>query len=108
MAIKDYRRDVACIIHHVDVDDGGYFRDAGKHFATESTIKESWKAIVKSRVSTILQLLHLLPSPLNLHFSIQLSHILLFHQLQVPDNIRVRAFFVENLSGPILQMLGAK
>ena len=56
-AIKDYPRDVACIIHHVDVDDNGFFRDAGKHFATQSTIKESWNAIVKSRVSTISQLL---------------------------------------------------
>ena len=69
IAINDYRRDVACIIHHVDVDDNGYFRDAGKHFATDSTIKESWDGIVKSQVSTIftldpfvLQLLHLPPS----------------------------------------------
>ena len=53
IAINDYRRDVPCIIHHVDVDNNGYFRDAGKHFATESTIKESWDAIVKSQVSTI-------------------------------------------------------
>lgn len=53
IAINDYQRDVACIMHHFDVDDDGYFRDAGKHFATESTIKESWDVIVKSQVSTI-------------------------------------------------------
>jgi len=53
IAIKDYRRDVPCIIHHVDVDDNGYFRDADKYFASESTIKESWDTIVGSRVSAI-------------------------------------------------------
>jgi hypothetical protein len=53
LAIKNYQRDVACIIHHVDVDSNGYFRDAGKHFSTESTLKQSWEAIVKSQVSTI-------------------------------------------------------
>lgn len=54
MAINDYPRNVDCIIHHVDVDDNGYFRDAGKHFAKESTIKDSWDKILRSRVSTIL------------------------------------------------------
>jgi hypothetical protein len=62
IAIRDHRR---CIIHHVDVDDNGCFRDAGKHFTTESTINESWDKIVKSRVSSILTLdpfvLHLPP-----------------------------------------------
>lgn len=58
IAINDYRRDVACIIHHVDVDENGYFRDAGKHVATESTIKESWDAIVNSQVSTKLALVN--------------------------------------------------
>lgn len=53
VAIKDYRRDVPCIIHHVDVDDKGCFRDAGKHIAKESTIKESWDAIVETQVSTL-------------------------------------------------------
>ncbi|KAF8802395.1 hypothetical protein BYT27DRAFT_6766986 [Phlegmacium glaucopus] len=32
IAIKHYRRDDPCIIHHVDVDDNGYFRDADKYF----------------------------------------------------------------------------
>ena len=50
------QRNVACTIHHVDVDDNGYFRDAGKHFAKESSIKDSWDRIVESRVSTILTL----------------------------------------------------
>jgi hypothetical protein len=52
IAINDYQRDVACVIHHVDVDDNGYFRDVSKLFATESTIKEDWDRIVESRVST--------------------------------------------------------
>ncbi|KAF8809597.1 hypothetical protein BYT27DRAFT_7187347 [Phlegmacium glaucopus] len=75
IAIKHYRRNDPCIIHHVDVDENGYFRDADRYFTTEATIKEAWTRIVGTRV---------------------------------PDNIRVRAFFVENLSGPILQMLGTK
>jgi hypothetical protein len=74
-AIKHYPRDVPCIIHYVNVDDNGYFIDAGKYVATESNIKESWDRIVESRV---------------------------------PDNMRVRALFLEDLSGPILQMLGTK
>jgi hypothetical protein len=53
IAINDYRRDVACIIYHVDVDDSGRFRDAGKFVAAESTIKQSWDKIVESRVSAI-------------------------------------------------------
>ena len=53
IAINDYRRDVACIIYHVDVDDSGRFRDAGKFVATESTIKQSWDRIVESQVSAI-------------------------------------------------------
>ena len=57
LAIKDYRRDVPCIIHHVDVDDNGYFRDADKYVSTESTIKESWEKIVESRVSPTIVLL---------------------------------------------------
>ena len=63
IAINDYRRDVVCIIHHVDVDDNGCFRDAGKHFSTESTIEESWDSIAKFRVSISLpQVLHIPPS----------------------------------------------
>lgn len=53
IAIKDYRRDVACIIHYVNVNDNGYFIDAGKYVATESNIRESWDSIVESRVSAI-------------------------------------------------------
>jgi hypothetical protein len=52
-AIKDYQRDVACIIHYVNVDDNGYFIDAGKYVATESNIRESWHTIVESRVSAM-------------------------------------------------------
>ena len=51
IAIKYYRRDVACIIHYVDLDHNGYFIDAGKYVATESTMRESWDRI-KFRVST--------------------------------------------------------
>ena len=53
IAINDYRRDVACIIYYVDVDDTGRFRDAGKYIATESTIKQSWDKIVESQVSAV-------------------------------------------------------
>ncbi|KAK0205522.1 hypothetical protein DFS33DRAFT_1487588 [Desarmillaria ectypa] len=74
-AIKEYNRDIPCTIHHVDVDDRGYFMDSGKHEATEQTKDNFW-----------VQLIH--------------NHR--------PATTRVRALFVENMSGPVLQMLGAK
>lgn len=56
IAIQDYPRDVPCVIHHVDVDDNGHFRDSNKHVTTESTIKESWDRTVRARVSTTMSL----------------------------------------------------
>ncbi|KAK0460693.1 uncharacterized protein EV420DRAFT_1533668 [Desarmillaria tabescens] len=74
-AIKDYDRDIPCTIHHVDVDDRGYFMDSGKHEATEETKDSFWGVLIRQ------------------------------HR---PANTRVRALFVEDMSGPVLQMLGAK
>ena len=33
------------VIHHVDVDDDEFFRDADEYISTEATIKESWDTI---------------------------------------------------------------
>ncbi|KAJ7747969.1 hypothetical protein DFH07DRAFT_830716 [Mycena maculata] len=38
----------------------------------------------------------------------ELWNTLINEDSQRPDNIRVRALFIENMSGPVLQMLGAK
>ena len=67
IAIENYPRDVPCIIHYVNVDDNGYFINAGKYVATESNIKESWDRIVESRVSAIITLEPLLVSTLLFH-----------------------------------------
>lgn len=53
IAIKDYRRDVPCVIRHVDVGDNGLFRNADKYVATESNIKECWDLISESQVSVM-------------------------------------------------------
>ncbi|RDB19710.1 hypothetical protein Hypma_013163 [Hypsizygus marmoreus] len=74
-AIKNYNKNVACVIYHVDVDTQGFFTDAGKIEAPEHDKETTWKIVVDN---------------------------------QRPDNLRVRALFLENLSGPVLQMLGAK
>ncbi|KAG7445230.1 uncharacterized protein BT62DRAFT_897935 [Guyanagaster necrorhizus] len=74
-AIKEYDRTIPCTIHHVDVDDRGFFMDSGKKEATEQTKDDFWE------------------------------HLIHHHR---PTNTRVRALFVENMSGPVLQMLGAK
>ncbi|PBK90727.1 hypothetical protein ARMGADRAFT_1111301 [Armillaria gallica] len=77
-AIHDYDREKACTIHHVDVNDHGFFIDSGRQEATEQTKDDFWKLLIQH------------------------------HSAQRPTNTRVRALFVENMSGPVLQMLGAK
>ncbi|KAK0484497.1 hypothetical protein IW261DRAFT_1456929 [Armillaria novae-zelandiae] len=73
--INDYNPEIPCTIHHVDVNDHGFFIDSGKQEATEQTKDDFWKLLI---------------------------------QHHRPTNTRVRALFVENMSGPVLQMLGAK
>ncbi|KAJ3935061.1 MAG: cora-like Mg2+ transporter protein-domain-containing protein [Lentinula lateritia] len=74
-AVHDYDTTDPCIIHYVNVDTGGFFTDADKHFVREGDVDVFWNEIA--------------------------------HETR-PSNLRVRALFIQNLSGPVLQMLGAK
>ncbi|KAJ3998256.1 hypothetical protein F5050DRAFT_1567627 [Lentinula boryana] len=74
-AINDYDSSTPCIIHYVNVDTGGFFTNAEKHYVGDGDVEVFWEEIA--------------------------------HELR-PSNLRVRALFIQNLSGPVLQMLGAK
>ncbi|KAF8153211.1 hypothetical protein B0H34DRAFT_722645 [Crassisporium funariophilum] len=74
-AIHDYRREIQCVVHFVDVDDNGLFTSPRKLSSGEGSLEETWQEFVNSHV---------------------------------PDKVRVRALFIENMSGPVLQMLGAR
>ncbi|KAJ3987437.1 hypothetical protein F5890DRAFT_1405153 [Lentinula detonsa] len=74
-AINDYDSSTPCIIHYVNVDTGGFFTNAEKHYVGNGDVEMFWEEIA--------------------------------HELR-PSNLRVRALFIQNLSGPVLQMLGAK
>ncbi|PBK66955.1 hypothetical protein ARMSODRAFT_1020926 [Armillaria solidipes] len=77
-AIKEYNHDVPCTIHHVDVDDRGYFMDSEKYEVTEQMKGDFWERLIE-------------------HSTLSAQRLI---------NPRVRALFVENMSGPVLQMLG--
>jgi len=49
-AITDYRRDIPCKIHHVDVGEDGFFKDAGVVLADESNKSNMWERIIHSTV----------------------------------------------------------
>ncbi|KAF7292873.1 hypothetical protein MIND_01186300 [Mycena indigotica] len=79
-AIMDYNKSAQAAIYYVDVDSEGVFKDSGKFVARE---KED--------------------APED-----ELWDQLINEDKQRPDNVRVRALFLESMSGPMLQQLGAK
>ncbi|KAF8892904.1 hypothetical protein BD779DRAFT_1765736 [Infundibulicybe gibba] len=82
-AIQYYRRDTPCIVYYVDVDDRGIFTNPGAPLVVD----------VNS------------PSDSDTGVSYAWNKIVASER---PPNSRVRALFVENMSGPVLQMLGAR
>ncbi|KAL0563537.1 hypothetical protein V5O48_018530, partial [Marasmius crinis-equi] len=74
-----------CKIYAADVDNNGYFSNAGEREVTVETTDEFWQAVIHEEVGLIV-----------------------FSRWQRPDNLRVRALFVENMTGPVLQMLGTR
>ncbi|KDR77305.1 hypothetical protein GALMADRAFT_440828 [Galerina marginata CBS 339.88] len=76
-AIEEYRHDISCVIHRVDVDRNGLFDvpNPSQIVSNDKNLADTWEAIINSNV---------------------------------PVDNRVRALFIENMSGPVLQMLGAK
>ncbi|KAF8194202.1 hypothetical protein BJ912DRAFT_901347, partial [Pholiota molesta] len=76
-AISDYRRDISCVIHQVDVTEEGLFHvpHPGEIISTDNIVNDTWEQLKDA---------------------------------QAPENNRVRILFIENMSGPVMQMLGAK
>lgn len=79
-----------CVIHRVEVTNDGKFHDPGRHSAKKD--EEFWK-ILQESVS-----------------SFSTGHVTVPYTLKQKraPNVRVRALFVENISVPVLQMLGTK
>ncbi|KAF5346967.1 hypothetical protein D9758_010088 [Tetrapyrgos nigripes] len=81
-AIHRYK-ELPCTIYHVDIDKNGVFGGSGRQSITEETKDGFWVEMTRRvgrRDSVIYR----------------------------PSDLRLRALFVENMSGPVLQMLGAK
>ena len=98
-AIDDYRRDIPCKIYHVDVGEDGFFKDAGVEVAGESNKSEIWQRIIHSTVRLFIFVTAFILVGLAL---------ITLPQYQDQDDLRIRALFIENMSGPILQMLGTR
>ena len=98
-AIDDYRRDIPCKIYHVDVGEDGFFKDAGVEIAGESNKSEIWQRIIHSTVRLFIFVTAFILVGLAL---------ITLPQYQDQDDLRIRALFIENMSGPILQMLGTR
>ena len=50
-AINDYRREIPSIVHHVNVDDRGFFTDSGQHEVTDENTDVFWVSLTSSGVS---------------------------------------------------------
>ena len=80
-----------CICYRVDVNMQGFFtyaREMTHEYGNEDSI---WDGLIHEQVS--------------------LSHLFLYERsirLQRPQDTRLRALFLQDLSGPVLQMLGTK
>lgn len=85
------------ILHRIDVDHTGIFTDAGKIEALRGNDAEIWEMFVNDsdRVRRIL-------------VKDMGSVRLIYNLIQIDNGIRLRAMFIENISGLILQMLGTK
>ncbi|KAI3608815.1 hypothetical protein WG66_003813 [Moniliophthora roreri] len=77
-AITEYRHEIPCKIYSVNVDTKGYFTDAGEQLVSAENQDEYWDFLINQPPS---------------------KH---------SDDNRVQALFVENMSGPVLQMLGTR
>lgn len=67
-----------CTIYRCDVDTDGLFKDPGSRTTEGQTEDDMWKEMLRENGDGL------------------------------PGNLRVRALFVDNMSGPVLQMLGAR
>jgi hypothetical protein len=88
------RQEGPCTIYNVDVWDTGKFKRPGEYFIDEHNKDELWE-ILQTEVSFFFLSLiaYLIDSSWN---------------VQRPPGICVRAVFIENISGPVLQMFGTR
>ena len=90
-AVKN--RDHSSTIYTVDVLENGVFGDSGETQVTSENKREYWRETLLPEVSVVAD-----PIP---------SDLVSFGY-QRKRGIRVRALFIEDMSGPVLQMLGAR
>ena len=93
-AIHNYAKNRPCTCYRVDVNDSGFFTNVKEmvaEFGDEDTL---WDQIIHEQVSCS-------------HFYIYVDSMKSSF-FQRPRDIRLRALFIEDLSGPVLQMLGTK
>ncbi|PPQ75033.1 hypothetical protein CVT26_011931 [Gymnopilus dilepis] len=91
-AIDKHRYDgLPCVIYQVDVDNCGFFKmpHPDRIISNYYCLDDTWRDILHSKASV--------PKMANLTFD-----------AKVPEDNRIRALFVENMSGPVMQMLGTK
>ena len=111
-AITNYCSDKPCIIYRADVRDDGFFENVDSVTADDRDRDATWNIMVHTQVCGSLVLYDVCPLCVTRHlysvFFLPRNKILTISSLQRPPNIRVRAMFVQNLSGPVLQMLGTR
>jgi len=99
-AITEYSHEQPCVHHRVDVDMNGFFTNAGPIEAHHGNERVTWERLISETVSR-----HAMSRSSTL---VHTNTNFLANPSQRPANIRLRALFVENMSGPALQMLGAR
>ena len=91
-AIHSYSKTKPCICYRLDVDDHGVFTRPKEVVVAHGDEDRMWDYLVREQVRGVV-FVYMKP-PLN--------------TFKRPPNTRLRALFIENLSGPTLQMLGTK
>jgi hypothetical protein len=86
-------REHSSTIYTVDVLENGVFGDSGEAQVTSKNKREYWRDTLLPEVCSVAD---------------TISSGLVSVGYQREGGIRVRALFVENMSGPVLQMLGAR
>lgn len=86
-------RPCGSVIYHIDVNDDGHFSEPASHYVGDENKRKFW------------ELMQVGSQSLRKARSASCSPDF---QRSRPENHRVRALFVENISGPVLQMLGTK
>lgn len=86
--------DDPCSLYCLDILDDGNFATAETRQVKRATAEDDWSIMIQQRVRLCRSALLLTTNK--------------FVKIKRPSRARVRALFADNLSGPVLQMLGTK